>query len=379
MPSRYHGQTLWMISLINSIRILNIFLLLNLCDLCYGGSVGFPMYPYCLIYPDGKTLGMGAVSLFMSGPITAYHNPANLDSFLILSISATYERKTGGFFVGEGKDVGNYPQSFGVTIPILKKVSLGFIYQELMKWRSEYNKDTDKINGALNLSNVTLGCRLAISEKLNLGFFSGYAWGRSTFDGVMNNIKFHDEYNTGGGCFGFSNLLSLNKSLIFALRFLSATPLRGKRIRQGPIYDTLPIVDNIPWEVNGGVEYIAKWPLTAVLQITYRNWQRYGGLHSWGNHEFRFHGGFEFHPHRSLNLRIGTFLEQFSDNPNVFLSTQKTKIIFFTGGVGIRTEIVDADIGVGRTASIAYFPHCELPFYPNRTIIIFSIQFIPRI
>ena len=174
-------------------------------------------------------------------------------------------------------------------------------------------------------------------------------------------------------------LLSRNTSL--ALRLASPVLLKGKGSYQSTDITYINNVkDNVPWEINVGIKQSLNSFLALTSQLTYKDWRRGGGF-IWGDHEWRLHAGFELRPNRTFRLRLGSFMQQFySDLEIPFLKFQlkgRAKVLFLTGGIGIKTNLIQTDVGVGRTLFIEH-TGTAFNFYSKRDLILVSITMFPE-
>lgn len=338
-------------------------------------NVNFPMWPYAFVYSDAEVIGIGDVSLFVKGPLATFHNPANNDSSIVFSISVMYDAPTSdtGSHWG-GDDIGFSPQSIGAIYPGVGKGNLGILFQKLMKWQGTY-MNTDTIIGNSSLSNIALGYSYPISLEMNMGIAAYITLGTSKFSWNLNNIEATSEYNAYGIGLVASNSLKL-KNTIFALRYLTPTYLRGNELFQMSNSSTTNTIrDKIPWEINGGIKQLLSSSVICAVQITYKNWQRFEGDFAWGDHEWQIKGGLGFRPFEHLDVKLGSFMQQFYQSADLPIITKgDANVIFLTGSVCFETRFIKTAIGLGKTV---FIEHSSLSFYPKRFLISLNFSMFP--
>lgn len=340
------------------------------------------MWPHWFANFDAETFGMGNVGLFGVGPSVVYQNPANMDTIFKISAAFAYEsRKSQKSHIGsdwEDENERYYPHSIGFTIPSLRKGMCGILFHKLLQWHGA----TENIEGTSGISDLSLGYCYSVSPKLNLGIAVNYVWGSSEYyydDSGSQSLYLSNTYGL-GMITSFSFLLKSNTLL--ALRFMPPTFLRGKDSYQFTDTSyTNNIKDNIPWEINAGIKHSLISFLTLTSQVTYKNWQRGRGGFIWGDHEWQLHCGFELRPNSVFSLKLGTFMEQFYSDLEIpflkFLQKGRAKVLFLTGGIGMRTNLIQVDIGVGSSLFIEHTGPA-LDFYSKRNLVLLSITVFPE-
>ncbi|MGQ9621413.1 MAG: hypothetical protein ACUVTX_10585 [Bacteroidales bacterium] len=302
-----------------------------------------------------------------------------MDTIFKFLTTFTYESRKShpGSLFWEDENEKYYPHSIGITTPYFRKSIFGILFHKLLKWHGT----AEIIEGKSHLSDLSLGYCYLVSPKLNLGIAVNYVWGKYNASTPYCLVLF----NTYGLGMITSFSLLLKPNTLLALRFMSPTFLRGKNSYQSQSPDTsftYNIKDNIPWEINAGIKHNLIPFLTLTSQVTYKNWRRgMNGGFIWGNHEWQLHYGLELRPNNVFALRLGTFIQQFySDLEIPFLKFQlkgRAKVLFLTGGIGIKTNILKADIGVGSSLFIEHTDPA-FNFYSKRNLMLVSVTIFPE-
>lgn len=353
------------------------FCLVLLFGFGFGNKVKFPMWPHWFTNFDAETFGMGDANLFSTGPSAILRNAANLDTIFYFVSSLAYEsRKSRTPSLWEDKDEGCYPQMIGFTLPHIGRGVGGILFHKLMRWHGSAG---DKM-GTASLSVLSLGYCFLGFPKLKLGITANYVWGNSKYNYVDNDSIYESISNT----YGFGIITSfgfpVSQTTKLVLRFMPPTILLGETTyRTSDTAYINDINDNVPWEINGGIEHNLISSLVVVSQITYRNWRRETGGFIWGDHEWQLHGGFELRPNSVFRLRLGSFIQQFySDLEIPFLKFSlkgRARVLFLTVGIGMTTNFMQINMGVGKRI---FSEHTGLGFYSKQESIIAGITLFPE-
>lgn len=340
------------------------------------------MWPYWFADFNATTLGMGNVTLFTSGPSAVFFAPANLDTSFVLYGSGFHEsRNKNGWWSDD--DVTRLPHALGLTIPRVGSGSVSILLMDLMNWSGHDVVGDDTITGDAHLRNLSLGYCFRIHPKLNSGIAINYAWGSTVYLFQPFQYPIADEFSTYGLGLRFALSFLPKSNSEFAFHLIAPTLLRGDEVYSDSsthFTEIRKIKDNLPWGIEGGVQHSFVKQLSIVTQVTYRNWRRGSGGFIWGDHEWRLHGGLAFKPWKVVSLRIGCFLQQFDSDLAIpfvrFHPNERVRALFITGGIGVKGDFIDVDLGVGKSVSTAY--GALVDFFPERSLVAMSISVLPE-